>query len=69
MSYKFDFKNDTGLNLRLNINNLGNTEYISESLTNDFIESGDTSFNGINTSNKAFFGFGTTWNFTARYNF
>ena len=69
MSYKFDFRDNSDLKLRLNINNVGNTEYISESLTNNFVEPGDDSYQGINTNNKAFFGFGTTWNFTVRYNF
>jgi outer membrane receptor protein involved in Fe transport len=69
MSYKFDFKDSSNLNFRLNINNVGNTEYIAESLTNNFLESGDDSYQGINTNNKAFFGFGTTWNLTARYRF
>jgi len=69
MSYKFDFRDNSDLKLRLNINNVGNTEYISESLTNNFVEPGDDSYRGINTNNKAFFGFGTTWNFTVRYNF
>jgi len=69
MSYKFDFRDNSDLKLRLNINNVGNTEYISESLTNNFVEAGDDSYRGINTNNKAFFGFGTTWNFTVRYNF
>ena len=36
--FKFNFKNDTGLKLRLNINNLGNTVYLAESLTNNFVE-------------------------------
>ena len=69
MSYQFDFKDNSDLKFRLNINNLGNTEYISESLTNNFVEAGDDTYRGINTNNKAFFGFGTTWNLTARYNF
>ena len=69
MSYRFNFKDDSNLNLRLNINNLGDTEYISESLTNRFAGNGDDVYNGISTSNKAFFGFGRTWNFTVRYNF
>ena len=69
MSYKFDFRDNSDLKLRLNINNVGNTEYISESLTNNFVGPGDDSYRGINTNNKAFFGFGTTWNFTVRYNF
>ena len=69
MSYKFDFKDNSNLNFRLNINNVGNTEYIAESLTNNFVGNGDDSYRGINTNNKAFFGFGTTWNLTARYRF
>ena len=70
MSYKFNFKNDTDLKLRLNVNNVGNTVYLAESLTNNFIEGNDDdSYRGINTNNKAFFGFGRTWNFTMRYNF
>jgi len=69
MSYKFDFKDSSNLKFRLNVNNVGNTEYIAESLTNNFVESGDDSYRGINTNNKAFFGFGTTWNLTARYRF
>lgn len=69
MSYNFNFKNNTDLRFRLNINNLGDTEYISESLTNRFAGPGDDVYNGISTSNKAFFGFGRTWNFSVRYNF
>ena len=68
-SYRFELKDDTNLNLRLNINNLWNTEYISESLTNNFAGAGDATYQGLNVNNKAFFGFGTTWNFTVRYNF
>jgi len=69
MSYKFNLKDNNNLNLRLNINNLWNTEYISESLTNNFAGAGDATYQGLNVNNKAFFGFGTTWNFTVRYNF
>ncbi len=68
-SYRFNFKDDTNLDFRLNVNNLWNTEYISESQTNIFADPGDATFQGINTANKAFFGFGTTWNATVRYNF
>ena len=69
MSYKFNFKNDTDLKFRLNVNNVGNTVYLAESLTNNFVEGNDPTYRGINTNNKAFFGFGRTWNFTVRYNF
>ncbi len=69
MSYDFNFKNDTDLGVRLNINNLFNTEYISESLTNRFYNATSGVYRGVDGSNKVFFGFGTTWNFTVRYNF
>jgi len=71
MSYKFNFQDDTNLNLRLNINNLWNTVYIAESATNYEVgRTGNIStYQGVNTDNKVFFGFGTTWNFTVRYNF
>ena len=68
-TYRINFDNNSRLNLRLNINNLWNTEYIAESATNIFAAAGDPTFSGINTANKVFFGFGTTWNFTVRYSF
>lgn len=58
------------LNFRLNVNNLFNTEYLVESATN--IETATDpadNFDGVNTRNKVFFGFGRTWNFSLRYNF
>ncbi|MEM6720774.1 MAG: carboxypeptidase-like regulatory domain-containing protein [Bacteroidota bacterium] len=71
MSYRWIFgKQDSQrLNFRLNINNLFNTTYIVESQTNIFADPGDQTFDGINTENKAFFGFGRTWNFSVRYDF
>ncbi len=69
MSYKINLNNNSRLNLRLNINNLWNTEYIAESATNYAAEEGDRTFQGINTDNKVFFGYGRTWNFSVRYNF
>lgn len=68
-SYRWELKDRQSLNFRLNVNNLFNQEYISESATNIFANPGDDTFQGIDTSNKVFFGFGTTWNFTVRYNF
>ena len=52
-----------------NLNNAFDTEYIAESLTNTFVGDGDTAFRGINTRNKVFFGFGRTFNVSARYSF
>ena len=60
---------DNSLFFRVNVNNLFNTTYLAESQTNIFADPGDTTFDGINTDNKAFFGFGRTWNFSVRYTF
>ena len=54
---------------RFNVNNLLNTVYIAESNTNIHLGDGDDDWNGINTANSVWFGFGRTWNATLRYNF
>ncbi|MGI9551239.1 MAG: TonB-dependent receptor [Aurantibacter sp.] len=66
--YKFNFGGNS-ISLAANVNNLFNVQYIAESLTNTFAGDGDTTFNGISTRNKVFFGFGRTFNVSARYNF
>ena len=55
--------------VRVNINNLLNTTYIAESNTSIHAEDGDATWNGINTANSVWFGFGRTWNASVRYNF
>ncbi len=66
--YKFDF-NDTSLSLRINVNNVTDEIYISEADTNRLAGPGDTTYDGINTSNRVFFGWGRTWNASLRYSF
>ncbi len=68
--YRFSLANENAISLAVNVNNLFDTEYIAESLTNTHgSTSGPNAYNGIDTSNKAFFGFGRTWNVSLRYNF
>ena len=67
-SYSIPFA-DKMLSFRLNVNNVFDTTYIAESDTNIFAQPGDPTYDGISTSNRVFFGFGTTWNFSARLNF
>ncbi|MFI0429885.1 TonB-dependent receptor [Mariniflexile sp. HMF6888] len=71
ISYKMMVGADksNSINLRFNMNNVFDEEYIAESATNTFANPGDDTYKGINTSNKVFFGFGRTWNFGIRYNF
>jgi hypothetical protein len=64
-------KNDN-LNLRFNINNLFHKIYISDLRTN--IVAGDANadgvtYQGIDTANQGYFGWGRTWNLSLRYNF
>lgn len=73
--------NSNSLNFRLNVNNVLDEVYISESRTNIFADdyvsgtSGPTwassgqTYNGVANRNQVFFGFGRTWNFSLRYNF
>lgn len=67
--YKFKIGGNNSIGVAVNVNNIFDTEYLSESLTNTFIEGSDTTYNGISTRNKAFFGFGRTWNASLRYSF
>ena len=55
--------------LRFNVNNVLNTMYIAESNTNIHMVDGADSWNGVNTANYVWMGFGRTWNATFRYNF
>lgn len=50
--------------LRVNVNNLFNTTYIAESNSNIHATDGSVTWNGIDTRNYVWFGFGTTWNAT-----
>jgi hypothetical protein len=60
---------DNSVNFRLNVNNVLDEVYISESRTNNFATGTAATYDGVATSNQVFFGFGRTWNFSLRYNF
>lgn len=72
------------LNFRLNVNNVLNELYISDSRTNIFADdrispnsttdfstyaSAGRLYDGLADANQVYFGFGTTWNFAVKYNF
>ncbi len=69
-SYSLDLGENI-LGFRVNVNNLTDNIYISESNTN--IEVGarpsDVIYDGINTRNNVFFGWGRTWNASVSYKF
>jgi len=69
LSYDWKFAEKYKLVFRLNVNNVFDKTYIAESSTNIHAEEGDETYKGINVSNKAYFGFGRTWNFSVRLNF
>ena len=60
---------DNSVQLRVNVNNVLDEVYISESRTNNFTTPTSTNYNGVNVTNQVYFGFGRTWNFSLRYNF
>ena len=68
LDYTFDF-GGSNLFARLNVNNVFDTVYIAESETNFHATTDSALYDGIDTSNFVWFGFGTTWNVTLRYNF
>ncbi|MCD4794573.1 MAG: TonB-dependent receptor [Bacteroidales bacterium] len=67
--YKFTFGKDLALSLMFNMNNVLDTEYISESITNYHEEDDVDNYAEINQENKAFFGWGRTWNVGLKFDF
>lgn len=70
-SYKYKLKGSKSINLRVNVNNLADKLYISESATNYSVGRGGTfdTFKGIDTDNRVYFGMGRTWNAALSFNF
>ena len=54
--------------VRMNVNNLFDEEYLSQSQTN-IHNDGGRSWNGVNVENLVYFGKGTTWNLGATFRF
>ena len=58
---------DKLLQIRINVNNVLDEEYLESSRDNRHIEVGDDVWKGINTNNRVRFGYGRTWNVSLRY--
>lgn len=69
LTYDWRINDNYGLVLRLNVNNVLDEEYISESLTNRHVESGGATYKGVAVNNQVYFGYGRTWNFSMRLKF
>jgi outer membrane cobalamin receptor len=67
-TFRFNlFGNDASF--RVNINNLLDTYYIAESNSNIHAGAASETWNGIDTRNSVWFGFGRTWNASLKYRF
>jgi outer membrane receptor for Fe3+-dicitrate len=69
LAYNWNWKNGNSLEFSVNINNLFDELYISESDTNIHADAGDDTWKGVNTSNRVFFGWGRSWNTAIRFRF
>ncbi|WP_097044815.1 TonB-dependent receptor [Flagellimonas pacifica] len=75
LDYQFDFEK-SNIFIRLNVNNIFDTEYISEASSSIYVgDEGPASdapvstYKGIDDRNLVWFGFGRTWNLSLSYNF
>ena len=69
VSYRWYMRNNSVLKFRVNVNNVLDKQYISDSDTNIHAESGDATFDGIHMDNKVYFGNGMTWNASVSLSF
>ncbi len=74
LSYKMKVgkEKQNSVSMRVNVNNVFDTTYISYSRTNIHSEdtkANKTSWKGVDTANEVYFGNGRTWNVSLRYNF
>ncbi len=69
LSFKEEFGKNNSITIRLNVDNILDKTYISESATNIFAGQNDATWNGVSTKNRVFFGWGRTWNLSATFRF
>lgn len=71
VSYALNLTDKNRLSFRVNVNNLFDTEYISQSNTANMLTGaeGETAYKGINTTNQVYFGYGRTWNASVKFTF
>ncbi len=72
VTYKFPINKVGKVTTRFTVNNLFDKHYISDSYTNRFAgDDGATGnqWNGVDTGNQVFFGWGRSWNFSVKLKF
>jgi len=67
--YTFDLGKGKTLRVAATVNNLFDTKYMSRSATNTFASEGDETYQGINTRNRVYFGWGRSWNTSVKFRF
>lgn len=68
-SYVLPLEGRSSLNFRANVDNLFNEVYLSSLATNRPLENGATTYKGINTTNRGYFGYDRQWSLSVKYNF
>ncbi|MCC9042311.1 TonB-dependent receptor [Myroides sp. M-43] len=71
LSYKMEVGKGkkNSVSMRVNVNNVFDTTYVTASRTNIHATETSTTWKGLDTRNEVYFGVGRTWNATLRYNF
>jgi outer membrane cobalamin receptor len=69
INYNWHLKGGYSLEFSVNVNNLFDELYISESDTNVHADADDDTWEGINTRNRVYFGWGRSWNTAIRFRF
>ena len=67
-TYRFDLFGNSST-FRVNVNNLLDEVYIAESNTNIHTDGSSQTWNGVDTRNSVWFGFGRTWNASLKIRF
>ena len=69
ISYKLELSPKNTMSFRVNVNNLFDEFYISETTSNREVGEKDKVWNGINTSNYVLMGWGRTWSGSVKFTF
>lgn len=70
ISYRLNLSSTNALSFRVNVNNIFDTEYISQSNTAiEVSENTAGTYKGLDTANQVLFGFGRTWNASIKFTF
>ena len=70
VSYALNLSPKNRLSFRVNVNNLFDTEYISQSNTATKVDNTTTAtYKGLDVRNQVYFGYGRTWNASVKFTF